>query len=222
MNIGIIGAGHIGSALATRWVQLGHDVAISNSRGPQTLGNVVAQTGATAVDSRDAAHGRDVVVITIEQYRVPELPDDLFAGVGGDVVVIETNNYYPQQRDGRIEEIEIGLTESRWVAEQVGRPTLVKAFNNIQAAHLRTEGRPAGDPQRIALPYAGDEPAAKAVAAQLIDELGFDAVDAGGLDDSWRQQPGTPAYGADLGAEQLRAALAGTPAQRPLEFRATS
>src|SRR5579875_3570324 len=220
MNIGIIGAGNIGSALAHRFVQLGHEVVIANSRGPETLGDVVADTGATAVSAWDAARGRDVVVITIPQLRVPDLPDDLFDGVPDDVVVIDTNNYYPRQRDGRIAAIEDGMTESRWVAEQVRRPALVKAFNNIHAAKLRDGGKPAGDPDRIALPYAGDDAGAKATVAALIDALGFDPVDAGSLDDSWRQQPGTPGYGTDLGESDLRAALATTPRERPAEFRA--
>jgi hypothetical protein len=221
MNIGIIGAGNIGSALAARFTQLGHEVVVCNSRGPETLEACAAQTGATPVTSREAVDGRDVIVITIPQGRVPDLPDDLFAGVADEVVVIDTNNYYPL-RDGRLEAIESGMTESRWVAEQVGRPRLVKAFNNIHAAHLRDFGRPTGDPERIALPYAGDDEAARRTVARLVDELGFDPVDDGGLDDSWRQQPGTPAYGADLGAAALRAALAATPPERPPEFRATA
>ncbi|HET9126081.1 MAG TPA: NAD(P)-binding domain-containing protein [Solirubrobacteraceae bacterium] len=220
MNIGIIGAGNIGSALAYRLVELGHDVVISNSRGPETLGEVVADTGATAVSAWDAARGRDLVVITIPECRVPDLPRDLFEGVPEDVVVIDTNNYYPRERDGRIDAIEQGTTETRWVAQQVGRPGTVKAFNNIQAARLRHGGHPAGDPQRIALPYAGDDADAKAAAAALIDALGFDPVDAGSLDDSWRQQPGTPCYGADLGANDLRAALAAAPRERPSDFSA--
>jgi predicted dinucleotide-binding enzyme len=220
MKIGIIGAGNIGSALAYRLVELGHDVVISNSRGPETLGEVVAETGATAVNAWDAAHGRDLVVITIPQRRVPELPDDLFAGVPQDVVVVDTNNYYPRTRDGRIDEIEGGTTESRWVAEQVGRPGIVKAFNNIHSAKLRDGGRPAGDPQRIALPYAGDDPDAKRAVAALIDALGFDPVAAGPLDESWRHQPATPCYGTDLGENDLRAALAAAPRERPSDFRA--
>jgi predicted dinucleotide-binding enzyme len=222
MKIGIIGAGNIGGALAARWVALGHDVVISNSRGPQTLGDVAEQTGASAVPAGEAAQGRDLVVITIPQKNVPDLPDDLFDGVDAGVVVIDTNNYYPRERDGRIAAIEDGMTESRWVAERVGRPGVVKAFNNVQALHLRDHGRPAGDPERIALPYAGDDANAKATVAALIDELGFDAVDGGGLDDSWRQQPGTPAYGADLGAEALRTTLAGTSPERPSDFRAAA
>lgn len=221
MNIGIIGAGNIGSALAYRLVELGHEVVVSNSRGPETLGDVVAETGATAVSTWDAARGRDLVVITIPQCRVPDLPSDLFDGVSEGVVVIDTNNYYPRERDGRIDAIEQGTTETRWVAQQVGRPGMVKAFNNIQAARLRDGGRPAGDPQRIALPYAGDDADAKAAAAALIDALGFDPVDAGSLDDSWRQQPGTPCYGADLRENDLPSALAAAPRERPSDFSAT-
>src|SRR5579875_1003490 len=220
MNIGIIGAGNIGSALAYRLVELGHEVVISNSRGPETLGDVVADTGATAVSVWDAAHGRDVVVITIPQCRVPDLPDDLFDGVPDDVVVVDTNNYYPRTRDGRISAIEDGMTETRWVAEQVGRPGIVKAFNNIHAARIRDRGRPAGAPDRLALPYSGDDEHAKRTVAALIDALGFDPVDAGSLDDSWRQQPATPSYGAELTENVLRAALAAAARSRPAEFRA--
>jgi len=220
MKIGIIGAGNIGSALAQRLVELGHEVVISNSRGPETLGDVVAETGAAAVSAWDAARSRDLVVITIPECRVPDLPDGLFDGVPEGVVVIDTNNYYPRQRDGRIDAIEQGMTESRWVAEQVGRPGIVKAFNNIHAVRLRDGGLPEGDPKRIALPYAGDDADAKRAVAALIDALGFDPVDAGSLDDSWRQQPGTLCYGADLGENDLRAALHAAPRQRPADFTA--
>ena len=151
MNIGIIGAGNIGSALARRFTELGHEVYIANSRGPETLGEVEAETGATAVSTREAARDRDVVVVTIPEKNVSQLPDDLFEGAGDDVVVIDTGNYYPRQRDGRIDAIEEGTPESAWVSEQLGRPGLVKAFNNIYAQHLRDRGTPAGAPDRIAL-----------------------------------------------------------------------
>jgi 8-hydroxy-5-deazaflavin:NADPH oxidoreductase len=219
MKIGIIGAGNIGSALATVLVPLGHEVVISNSRGPQTLTEVAQQTGATAVTAAQAAQGRDLVVVTIQQFRVPELVEaDLFNGVPDDVVVIETNNYYPQQRDGRIDAIENGTTESRWVADQIGRPRLVKAFNNIYSEYIKTHGKPAGDPARIALPYAGDDERANRVAAELLDSIGFDPVLSGGLDESWRHQPGTPAYGTDLTADKLREALAEATPERPSDF----
>src|SRR5208282_6756191 len=117
------------------------------------------------------------------QKNVPKLPADLFAGVPDSVVVVDTGNYYPQQRDGRIDGIEAGGTESRWVAQQLRRP-VVKAFNNIYAQHLLELGQPKGTTGRIALPVAGDDPAAKAVVLRLVDELGFDGVDGGTLDES--------------------------------------
>ena len=221
MKIGIIGAGNIGGALAARFTALGHDVSVANSRGPDTLREVEAETGATAVTVPEAAQGMDVVVVTIPLRNVPQLPDDLFAGVGDEVVVIDTGNYYPRQRDGRIEAIEAGTPESVWSAEQLGRP-VVKAFNNIYAQHLRDHGRPAGSPGRIALPVAGDDQAAKDRVMGLVDELGFDPVDAGGLAESWRQQPGTPVYASDFDAEGVRRALAQASPERAADFRAAT
>jgi hypothetical protein len=133
--------------------------------------------------------------------------------------VIDTGNYYPQQRDGLIAAIEDGTTESRWVSQQIGHP-VVKAFNGIQAQHLLELGRPAGAADRIALPVAGDDDAAKAVVLALVDELGFDPVDAGSIDDSWRQQPGTPVYGRDFDAAGVRAALAEATPDRGPAWRA--
>ena len=219
MKIGIIGAGHIGGALTRRLRALGHDVAVANSRGPQTLAGLAKETGAHAVTVKEAAQGRDVVVVTIPEKNVSSLPKDLFAGATDRTVVVDTGNYYPQQRDGRIAEIEQGMTESRWVSRQLGRP-VVKAFNNIYAKHLLERGRSAGDAHRIALPVAGDDPAAKQVVLRLVEELGFDGVDAGPLDESWRQQPGTPVYGTDLDAAGVRRALAEARPERLDEFRA--
>ncbi|KND59738.1 putative polyketide synthase [Candidatus Burkholderia verschuerenii] len=220
MKIGIVGAGNIGSALALRWVERGHEVKIANSRGPASLADIARETGAQAVDVRDAVKDADVVVVTIPQAKVPNLPKDLFAGVPSSVVVIDTGNYYPQQRDGRIDGIEKGLTESRWVEQQIGRP-VVKAFNNIYAQHLRDHGKPAGAAGRVALPVADDDPQAKAVVMRLVDEIGFDPVDAGDIDGSWRQQPATPVYTADFDAAGVRDALhKADPARKP-EWRAT-
>jgi predicted dinucleotide-binding enzyme len=221
MRIGIIGAGHIGGALVRRFRAAGHEVAVANSRGPDTLADLARETGATAVPVREAARGRDVVVITIPEKNVPALPRDLFAGVGERTIVVDTGNYYPRQRDGRIDEIERGTTESRWVSRQLGRP-VVKAFNNIYAKHLLERGRPRGDAGRIALPVAGDDPAAKAVVIGLLDEIGFDGVDAGRLDESWRQQPGTPVYGTDLDVPGVKRALAEASPERPDDFRAAT
>jgi predicted dinucleotide-binding enzyme len=219
MNIGIIGAGNIGGNLTRRFRGLGHNVFVANSRGPESLADLAAETGATPVSVTEAAQGADVVIVTIPEKNIPNLPRDLFAGVPDSVVVVDTGNYYPQQRDGRIAGIEDGMTESGWVAQQLGRP-VVKAFNNIYAAHLLKSGSPAGTPGRIALPVASDDDRAKSIILGLIDELGFDGVDAGGLDDSWRQQPGTPVYGADFDAEGVRRALANASKERKPEWRA--
>src|SRR2546423_2446214 len=202
MNIGIMGAAHIGGSLTRRFSALGHKVIIANSRGPETLEALAQETGATTVTVTEAARRGEVVIVTIPEKNIPELPDDLFAGVPDNVVVIDTGNYYRQQRDGRIEGIEEAATESLWVSKQLGRP-VVKAFNNIYADHLLKKGQPAGTPGRIALPVAGDDERSKAIILKLVDELGFDAIDAGGLDESWRQQPGTPVYAADFDAESV-------------------
>jgi predicted dinucleotide-binding enzyme len=221
MNIGIIGAGQIGSTLTRRLTALRHKVFVANSRGPKTLVALAAETGATAVSAIEAARAGELVVVTIPEVKIRNLPKNLFAGVPKDVVVVDTGNYYPRERDGRIEEIEAEMTESRWVEHQLGRP-VVKAFNNIHAQHLMEFGRPSGASNRIALPVAGDDEKAKAFVMRLIDELGFDAVDAGGLDDSWRQQPGTPVYGTDLDAAGVRHALGEASKDRKPEWRGTA
>jgi predicted dinucleotide-binding enzyme len=218
MKIGIIGAGHIGGTLTRRFRQLGHDVAVANSRGPETLRDLASETGAKPVTVADAVRDRDLVVVTIPEKSVPDLPDGLFDSARSDTIVVDTGNYYPQ-RDGRIEEIEDGMPESSWVSEQLGRP-VVKAFNNIRAADLMSGGRPAGDPKRIALPVAGDDPAAKRVVMQLIEALGFDPVDAGTLEESWKQQPGTPVYTTNLNRDGVVHALEEARPERPVGFRA--
>jgi predicted dinucleotide-binding enzyme len=219
MRIGIIGAGNIGGTLARRLTALGHEVSIANSRDPDTLAGLAKETGAKPVTAREAARAGEVVIVTIPQKNVARLPADLFDGVPSDVVVVDTNNYYPQQRDGRIDAIEKGTTESRWVSDTLRRP-VVKAFNNIYARHLLELGKPKGAAGRIALPVAGDDKRAKGIVIRLVEELGFDALDAGSLDDSWRQQPGTPVYTADLVAAGVRRALAEARPERPSGFRA--
>lgn len=218
MKIGIIGAGHIGGALTRRFTAVGHDVSVANSRGPETLSGLVNQTGAKAVTVSEAARDKDVVVVTIPEKSVRDLPKDLFAKSPG-TIVIDTGNYYPQ-RDGRLADIENGLTESAWVARQLGRP-VVKAFNTIYADHLLNRGRAADQAGRIALPVAGDDASAKAVVIRLMDEIGFEGIDAGTLADSWKQQPGTPVYGTDLDADGVRRALGEARKERPAEFRAS-
>lgn len=220
MKIGIIGAGQIGGTLTRRLAALGHEVSVANSRGPGSLAELARESGAKAVSVAEAARAGQVVVVTIPEAKIRDLPKDLFAGVPADVVVVDTGNYYPRERDGRIEEIEMGMTESRWVESRLGRP-VVKAFNNIYAKNLMEHGRPAGSRGRFALPVAGDDARAKEAVIRLIDELGFDGVDAGGLDVSWRQQPGTPVYGPELDAAGVRRALAEATSERTAPWRAT-
>jgi 8-hydroxy-5-deazaflavin:NADPH oxidoreductase len=218
MKIGIIGAGNIGGNLTRRLSSLGHDVSVANSRGPETLHDLQAETGARAVPVTEAANGAEIVIVTVPEKAVPSLPDGLFDGAANNAVVIDTGNYYPQ-RDGRIAAIEDGQPESAWVSEQLGRP-VVKVFNNILAHQLIDGALPSGTPGRIALPVAGDDQRAKEKVMELVDQFGFDPVDAGGLDQSWRQQPGTPVYATDLDADGVRAGLAAASPERPAEMRA--
>jgi predicted dinucleotide-binding enzyme len=144
----------------------------------------------------------------------------LFAEVPETTVIIDTGNYYPRERDGRIDGIESGMMESEWVAQQIGRP-VIKAFNNIYAAHLRNNGKPEGTQGRIALPVSGDNADAVAVVVQLINETGFDAFNNGGIDNSWRQQPGTPVYTKDFDLEGLKAGLQKADKTRTPQWSAT-
>ena len=220
MKIGIIGAGNIGGNLTRRLAALGHDVSVANSRGPQTLTELAEETGATPVTVGEAARGAEVVVVTIPVKAVPDLPSGILDGAAEGVAVIDTNNYYPQQRDGRIAEIEDeGITESRWTERRTGHP-VIKAFNGTYAQDILDRPLAAGDPGRVALPVAGDDEAAKAKVRALIDELGFDTVDAGGIDDSWRQQPDSPVYGLRAGVAEVTKALAEASPERPATFRA--
>ncbi|MDF2696467.1 MAG: oxidoreductase coenzyme F420-dependent [Labilithrix sp.] len=219
MKIGIIGAGHIGGTLARDLAKLGHQVFIASARGPERLASIAAAIGAKAASVEEAARSGDVVIVSIPEKAILELPKGLFAGVPDSVVVIDTGNYYPELRDGPIPAIDAGMLDSQWVAQQLGRP-VIKAFNNIFAQSLLEKGAPKGTPGRIALSVAGDPPEARAVVSRLVDELGFDPIDAGGLDESWRQQPGTPAYCMDLDAASLERALAEADRNRIAEYRA--
>lgn len=220
MKIGIIGTGNIGGNLTRSLRKLGHEVAIANSRGPETLSGLAAETGAIPVTVKEAAKGRDLVVITIPEAHIKDLPKDLFAGAGNGLVVVDTGNYYPRNRDGRIAGIEDGLTESEWVEKELGRP-VIKTFNTIYAAHILSNAKPKGAPGRLALPVAGDHRKHKEIVMNLVDQMGFDPVDAGPLTQSWRQQPDTPVYGKDLDAEATRRGLAAASPERKPEWRAT-
>jgi 8-hydroxy-5-deazaflavin:NADPH oxidoreductase len=221
MKIGIIGAGNIGGTLTRRFTAVGHSVKVANTRGPASLADLAKETGAQAVTIDDAVKDVEVIVVTIPESHVPDLPKNLFANLGPNVAVIDTGNYYPQQRDGRIPGIEEAPTESSWVAQTIGHP-VIKAFNDIYADHLLNLGKPQGTPGRIALPVAGDDRHAKAVVIDLVNEIGFDPVDAGSLADSWRQQPGSPVYAKDYDAAGVRKALAEASPSRKPEWRATN
>ena len=204
--LGLIGAGNIGSQLARLAVAHGYDVVVSNSRGPETLTTLVTELGpkARAATPAEAAKAGDIVVVTIPLRDYETVPVEPLAGK----IVVDTMNYYPQ-RDGRIPELD---TESTTTSEllQVHLPTskVVKAFNHIYAAQLTTDGRPAGTKDRRALVIAGDDPGAKAAVTRLLDEFGFDVVDAGPLKEGWRIQRDTPGYGPRRTVTQLRQDLA--------------
>jgi 8-hydroxy-5-deazaflavin:NADPH oxidoreductase len=180
---------------------------------------LAAEIGATPVSVVDAAKAGEIIIIAIPTKAVADLPRGLFANVADSIVVIDIGNYHPELRDGRIDAIDRGMLDSQWVAQQIGRP-VIKAFNGILAESLLEKGVPRGTKGRIALSVAGDSSDAKAAVLRLVEDLGFDPVDGGALDDSWRQQPGTPAYCRDLEAAALRRALAEADRSRIAEYRA--
>ena len=205
-TIGLIGAGHIGSQIGRLAVAHGYNVVISNSRGPDTLSALVAELGpkARAATALEAATAGDTVVVTVPLKNYREVPVGPLAGK----VVIDTNNYYPQ-RDGHIPELDNeSTTTSELLQAHLPTAKVVKAFNHIYAAELTTHGQPAGSKNRRALVIAGDDAGAKATVTRLLDEFGFDTVDAGPLKEGWRIQRDTPGYGPRRTAEQLRQDLA--------------
>jgi predicted dinucleotide-binding enzyme len=202
MKIVVIGSGRIGETLTRRLTQLGHDVVVANARGPETLEDLARETGAMATSTADIPADADVVVLAIPFAAIFELPR-----LPSRAVVLDPANYVPGMRDDEIPAIEAGEAESAWTAEQLGRP-VIKALNTIAAPSLQENGRPRGAADRIAAPVTGDDEAAKSQVIALVDALGFDAFDAGNLADSWRQQPGTPVYTADLSVVAARHAVA--------------
>ena len=205
MKIGMIGAGNIGSVLARHLRRLGHTVLVANSRGPETLSQLARDTGAIPVLASEAARGVDLLVLTIPLKGVPSLPKGLLTHLPATAPILDTGNYYPP-RDGRILEIDAGVVESEWTSRILGRP-VIKAFNNLTADSLVRKGLPKGAKNRIALPVAGDDAQAKRLVMDLVEAVGFDAFDAGSLSESWRYQPGTPAYCPDPTIEQLPSLL---------------
>jgi 8-hydroxy-5-deazaflavin:NADPH oxidoreductase len=216
-TVGLIGSGNIGSTVAKLAVAAGHDVVLSNSRGPETLRDLVAELGprARAATSAEAGAAGDLVVVTIPIKAYPDVAGSALAGT----TVIDTGNYYPA-RDGQIPELDSkSLTDSELLLRYLPGANVVKGFNNIFFRHLLSLARPGGAADRSYLPIAGDDAAAKAAVTAFLDSIGYGAVDGGTLADGWRQQPGTPVYatpygpfedekGTPAGEDVIRAALA--------------
>ncbi|WP_103063062.1 NADPH-dependent F420 reductase [Actinomyces qiguomingii] len=215
MRIGIIGTGNIGASLVRALSAAGHEVAAANSRGPHTIAAELLVDGAKPVTSAQAVQDTEVVILSVPLSAIPTLAP-LLAELPEDATIIDTSNYYPQ-RDGD-DLLPAGTVESLWVSAQLGRP-IAKAWNSIGSASLAMKGVPSATPGRIALPVAADRGIDKQRAMALVEDTGFDAYDAGPLETSWRQQPGTPAYGTDLTRELLPAALGAADAEHAPQRR---
>lgn len=222
MKIGILGAGSIGATLATKLSRAGHEVKIANSRGPETIDSEIVAAGARAVEAADVVTDIEALIISVPLSRIPAIRP-LIANLPSDAAILDTSNYYPM-RDGQIQALDEGQVESVWVTEQLGRP-VTKAWNAIGAGSFEAKGTAPGDPDRIAIPVAADREADKAIAMRLVEDTGFDAIDSGPLADSWRQQPGAPAYCTDLTRDEIPDALAAAkkdliPQRRDLAYAA--
>jgi predicted dinucleotide-binding enzyme len=196
--------------------QTGHEVTIANSRGPKTISDTALGTGARAVEADAVIDGVDVVIVSVPFNRVPDVAA-LVRAAPDTAVVIDTSNYVPM-RDGHIEAVDAGQTESLWVSERYGRP-VIKAWNAITSTSFDHHATNDGSPHRLAIPVAGDDQDGKRLAMTLVEETGFDAFDSGPLSESWRQQPGTPAYCTDRTAAELPAALGRADASRSARRR---
>lgn len=215
MKIGIIGTGAIGGTIAKKMAASGHNVKISNSGDADKLNARAEELGASPATIENVVKDVDVIILSLPTIAIPTLPKDLLANAPENVIVVDTSNYYPF-RDADIEEIKSGKMESVWVSEQLGRP-VIKAFNNLLAETLENAGKVPGAVERIAMAVAGDDAEAKKTIIGLINDAGFDAVDSGDLSESWRHQPGTPAYCTELNEEELKQALSdGVKQEAPL------
>jgi 8-hydroxy-5-deazaflavin:NADPH oxidoreductase len=204
MKIGILGVGFIGATLVRKLSAAGHQVFVANSRDPKSIQELAHEAGATAVTAREAVKDVDVIILSVPYAKIPALRS-LLTAAPENVPIIDTSNYYPL-RDGHIQSVDEGQLESEWVAEQLGRP-VTKAWNAVLAGTLRKNGKKKGANDRTAIPVAGDDTNAKQIAMKLVDETGFDPVDAGSIAESWRQQTGNPAYCTELTVAQLKTAL---------------
>lgn len=205
MKIGIIGTGAIGGTIAKKMVAAGHQVKVYNTSSAEQLKAKARELGAESASINSVVKNVNIIILSTPTSAIPLLPKDLFAVADDDVIIVDTSNYYPF-RDGDIEELKDGKVESVWVSEQIGRP-VIKAFNNLLAKTLESGGNRKGAEGRIAMAISGDDKQAKETVEQLIDDAGYDSVDAGSLADSWKHQPGTPAYCTELNAVELGQAL---------------
>ena len=204
MKIGIIGTGAIGSILAEKLSAAGHQVKVTNTREMAELTKIAASLGAAAATIQDVVKEVEVIIFSIPFKAYKDLPENLLRDVPQDVIIMDTSNYYPL-RDGELPGLK-GKTESEYISETLGRP-VIKVFNNILEYTLKHKGKAAKEEGRIAISVAGDNEEHKKVAAELVDLIGFDAVDGGSLAQSWRQEPGTPAYCTELNAKELKHAI---------------
>lgn len=204
MKIAVIGAGAIGGNLALRLSEAGHDVVVADAVGPDSISTEILTAGARVEEVEAAIEDRDVIILSVPFSVQPDLAD-LMARVDDQTIVVDTSNYYPFM-NGPVEAVDNGQVESDWAQEALGRP-IVKAWNAALAATQQTQGRPKGSPDRIALPVAADFAESRAKIMQLVDDTGFDPFDTGTIAESWRQQPGTPAYCTELGLTDLADAL---------------
>src|ERR1700745_1084147 len=205
MNIGVIGTGDIGAVIVMKLRNAGYAMKMANARGPESLKDLAAKTGAIPVSVKEVVQDVDILFLVLPQKAFPVLPKGLLNKTKIETIVIDVGNYY-SWRDGRIDEIESGLTDSAWVEKQIGRP-VIKVLNSIGSKSLAGAGRLHGSRDRVALPISGDNPKAKETVAQLIDRIGFDSVDAGTIAESWRQHPGSPVYCVNPTKEELQQGL---------------
>lgn len=205
MKIGIIGIGAIGGTIAKKMAAAGHNVKVTNSGNADKLNALAKELGVVAAKIEDVVKDVDVIILSVPTIAIATLRKDLFSNVPENVIVVDTSNFYPF-RDANIEEIKNGKVESVWVSEQLGKP-VIKAFNNLLAETLANGGKEPCTQDRIAMAVAGDNMEAKKTITKLINDAGFDAVDSDNLSESWRHQPGTPAYCTELTAEELKQAL---------------
>ncbi len=217
MNIGVIGAGKIGSILVKNFTRLGHHVSVANKQDVNSLRKLCHATGAQAVTLSEVCQNVEFLFLCVPLVAIPEIARSLKPSLTFSTIVVDTGNYFPP-RDGRIEEIEQGQVESVWVAQQIDHPVL-KAFNSIIDYYLENGGLPPDSPDRLSLPVSGDSAEAKNKLLHLIAALGFDGFDAGSLKESWRQQMGTPIYCTNLTRSQAIQAIKNANRENSISLR---